>query len=258
MNASGNTLLAGAALAAISVSYGVFPVPSSDFADDFAIVYGSSVYDLYGMATRGEGSKWKSASDNVGTDQAGQPDQTVESTYWKVVATAHPNETSLTTTVSSDDLPPVIRLAGRELIENFGTLLQTEEVMEQVAQTFESYMDQYRALGIRALFLALSQTAVPSYISEPLWWHFLRALGTHRDAASNQIARNILLRELNSASGGRRSAAAVGLGGLRDGASLVALERRAKLEQNRFVTASLNAQIRMLRRYNGSSSEAAI
>lgn len=155
------------------------------------------------------------------------------------------------------EAPLLVRLTGREVIEGALRREQTEEVMDNVSDAFEAFLDQYGAPGILGLASALARTAASSDLLEPLWWQFLRALGKQRNPVADQAARRILIRQLGLSSGGRRSAAAAGLGGFRDFPALAALVQRAAVEQNKFVLATLMAHIRSIRRSNGLPSETA-
>jgi hypothetical protein len=168
-----------------------------------------------------------------------------------------PHQTTALPDTDILEAPLLVRLTGREVIEGALRREQTEEVMDNVSDAFEAFLDQYGAAGILGLASALARTAASSDLLEPLWWQFLRALGKQRNPVADQAARRILVRQLGLSSGGRRSAAAAGLGGFRDFAALAALVQRAAVEQNKFVLATLMAHIRSIRRSNGLPSETA-
>jgi hypothetical protein len=133
---------------------------------------------------------------------------------------------------------------AKELVSAFLEDVQTDEALERYELMISDIIDRYGQGGIAALEAQVSEeTAVG-----PLAWKFLNALGVRRGRLIDDVARGILLRNLDSRSAGRRSAAASALGSFPDGVVLAALERRAAIEKNRMVLATLNAHIRTLRR----------
>jgi hypothetical protein len=131
-----------------------------------------------------------------------------------------------------------------ELISVFLENVQTEETLERCELAISDIIDSYGKNGIAALEAQLLESAA----LEPLFWRFLTALGARRGDPTDQLAKQILLRHLNSSSAGRRAAATSALGAFSDGALLNDLERRAAVEKNRMVIATLNAHIRALKR----------
>jgi hypothetical protein len=227
-----------------------------------AVSYIGPLDGIYGTAVQRGSATTGNARDSIG-----------------LAATSHTNAQSVLTVTSRDlgyeqvrldpqqattlpsidilEAPLLVRLSGRDVIEGALRRQQNEEVMDHVSDTFEAFLDQYGAVGILGLASALARTAASSDLVEPLWWQFLRALGKRRNPIADQAARRILVRQLELSSGGRRSAAAAGLGGFGDPAALAALVQRARAEQNRFVLATLKAHIRSIRRANGLPSETA-
>lgn len=134
------------------------------------------------------------------------------------------------------------RLEVKELVSAFLDDVRTDETLERCELVISDIIDRYGKRGIAALQAEISEPAI-----EPLAWKFLNALGVRRGQSIDGVARSILLRHLNSRSAGRRSAAASALGAFPDAVVLAALERRAALENNRIVLATLKAHIRVLK-----------
>jgi hypothetical protein len=137
-----------------------------------------------------------------------------------------------------------------ELLSLFLENVQTEEIQDRCELIISGIIDSYGTSGIDALqahLVVQAQLVAPTL--EPLFWKFLTALGVRRGDPTDRIAKEILLRHLNSPSAGRRAASASALGAIPDAAVLTALERRAAVEQNRMVQATLNAHIRTLKRH---------
>ena len=131
-----------------------------------------------------------------------------------------------------------------DLLSLFLENVQTEEIQDRCELTISGIIDSYGTIGVAALEAQLAGPAL-----EPLFWKFLTALGVRRDEPTDRMAKEILLRQLDSPSAGRRAASASALGAISDAAVLTALERRAALEQNRMVKATLNAHIRTVKRH---------
>ena len=144
----------------------------------------------------------------------------------------------------SDEIISAPHSEVMELLSLFLENVQTEEIQERCEVTISAIIDTYGTIGIVALEAQLVGSAL-----EPLFWRFLTALGVRRGEPTDRMASEILLRQLNSPSPGRRAAAASALGAIPDAAVLTALERRAAVEQNRMVKATLNAHIRTLKRH---------
>ena len=145
-------------------------------------------------------------------------------------------------------------LAAHHLVSATLDELQTEDSLEQFQERAAEFIDDHGQAGILALDTRLLRSAAPT--TEPLARRFLRALGNRRSAPVDQATKHLLLVQLNSVSGGRRSAAASALGAFPSAAMLAALERRTEIEDNRIVRATLAAQIRVFRSNGLSSSKA--
>ena len=135
------------------------------------------------------------------------------------------------------------RVEAKELVTAFLEEVRTDETLERCELVISDIIDRYGMGGIAALQAEVFEAAV-----EPLAWKFLYALGVRRGQLVDDVARAILLSQLHSTSAGRRSAAASALGSFPDGVVLTALERQVAMEKNRMVLATLNAQIRTLKR----------
>jgi hypothetical protein len=131
--------------------------------------------------------------------------------------------------------------------------LQTEDNLEHFQEGASEFIDHHGKAGIVALETLLLRDANPT--KEPLARRFLRALGNQRSPAVDEAAKQLLLVQLDSVSGGRRSAAASALGAFSNASVLTALERRAAIEDNRIVRATLVAHIRVFRSNGASSSK---
>jgi hypothetical protein len=142
------------------------------------------------------------------------------------------------------------RVEAKELVSAFLEDVQTDETLERCESMISDIIDRYGKGGIAALEAHVFDDAVG-----PLTWKFLNSLGVRRGQPIDDVARGILLMHLDSTSAGRRSAAASALGSFPDGVVLAALERRAAIEKNRMVLATLNAHIRTLRRDAVSSAK---
>lgn len=130
-----------------------------------------------------------------------------------------------------------------DLLSLFLENVQTEEIQDRCELMISGIIDNYGTIGIAAL-----ETRLQGPPLEPLFWKFLTALGARRGEPTDGIAKEILLRQLDSPSAGRRAAAASALGAISGAAVLTALERRATIEQNRMVKATLSAHMRALKR----------
>jgi hypothetical protein len=226
-----------------------------------AVDYFGSLEGIYGTAIqRGStiGSESSESTVSLGARGGTRRDAGIQTTEQEFSQNVRYEQVQLdpqqTTALPSGDVleaPLLVRLSGREIIERALARQQTEEVMEHVSDALESFLDQHGAAGILGLAAALTRTSAGSDLVEPLWWEFLRALGKCRDPVSDQVARRILMKQLNLSSGGRRSAAAAGLGGFLDVPALIAIEQRVAVEENRFVLATLRAHVRAIRRKNG-------
>jgi hypothetical protein len=139
---------------------------------------------------------------------------------------------------------------AKELLSAFLEDVQTDETLERCELMISDIIDRYGKGGIAALEAHVFDDAVG-----PLAWKFLNSLGVRRGQPVDDVARGILLRHLDSTSAGRRSAAASALGSFPDRVVLAALERRAAIEKNRMVLATLSAHIRTLRRDAVSSAK---
>jgi hypothetical protein len=137
---------------------------------------------------------------------------------------------------------PESRFETKQLILEFLNNLQTEESMENYELAISDIIDRHGRTGIAALEAQLFRPPV-----EPLSWKFLGALGVRRGLPLDNVAKRILLSHINSTSAGRRSAATSALSAFPDAMVLEALERRAAIETNRIVLATLKAHIRVLR-----------
>jgi hypothetical protein len=138
---------------------------------------------------------------------------------------------------------PQSRFETRQLIVSYLEDRHTEESMEIFELEICDIIDRYEERGIAALETQLSEPDL-----EPLSWKFLAALGVRRGWPLDNLAKRILLGNLNSRSAGRRSAAASALGAFPDEVVLAALEHREAIETNRIVLATLKAHIRVLKR----------
>jgi hypothetical protein len=83
-----------------------------------------------------------------------------------------------------------------ELISVFLENVQTEEVLERYELAISDIIDSYGKNGMAALEVQLLESAA----LEPLFWKFLTALGARRGDPIDQLAKQILLRHLNSSS----------------------------------------------------------
>ena len=149
-------------------------------------------------------------------------------------------------------------MAGREadqILQETLEQVQTEESLEKFEVSAAEFVDGHGVTGIGVLESRLLRTGDAS--TEPLARRFLRALGAQRGAAIDGRATRLLIEQLNSPSGGRRSAAASALGAFPSRQILTALERRKEIETNRIVLATLEAHIRVFRS-NGVSSTKAV
>jgi hypothetical protein len=91
--------------------------------------------------------------------------------------------------------------------------------------------------------LSALQFAIASEGRKDVHWGFIRQLG-HPDLRPLLVeARPMLLRALNSPSGGDRSAAVAALAAIGDRPAKKAIADRARIEENRFVLAALKAYI---------------
>jgi hypothetical protein len=135
------------------------------------------------------------------------------------------------------------RVEAKELVSAFLEEVRTDEILERCELAISDIIDRHGKGGIAALQAEVFEPTV-----EPLAWKFLNALGARRGQPIDDVARAILLGHLGSTSAGRRSAAATALGSFPDRVVLTALERRAAIETNRIVLATLKAHIRTLRR----------
>ncbi len=149
----------------------------------------------------------------------------------------------------------VAGLEAQQLVNEALEELQTEEMLELFEVRSSEFIDQNGVAGIAAFETYLLRSTNP--VTEPLIRRFLRALGSVRTPAVDTVARQVLLSQLSSLSGGRRSAAASALGAFPSLATLVALEQRAAVENNRIVLATLQAHIRVFRANGLSSTQAA-
>jgi hypothetical protein len=145
--------------------------------------------------------------------------------------------------------PVITRDTSSQLVD-ISEDVQTDETLERCESMISDIIDRYGKGGIAALEAHVFDDAVG-----PLTWKFLNSLGVRRGQPIDDVARGILLMHLDSTSAGRRSAAASALGSFPDGVVLAALERRAAIEKNRMVLATLNAHIRTLRRDAVSSAK---
>jgi hypothetical protein len=134
------------------------------------------------------------------------------------------------------------RIEVRGLVSAFLKEVQTDETLERCELVISDIIDRFDKEGIAALQAELFEPAIKS-----LAWKFLYALGVRRGQPIDDVARGILLSQLDSTSAGRRSAAASALGSFPDEAVLTALQRRAAIEKNRMVLATLNAHIRTMK-----------
>jgi hypothetical protein len=132
--------------------------------------------------------------------------------------------------------------------------LQTVELLEAFEAKAAEFIDENGVIGISVLELRLLRAGDLS--TEPFARRFIRALGSPRGLAVDHVAMQLLIMQLNSTSGGRRSAAASALGVFRNDQVLAALEQRRQVENNRFVLATLDAHIRAFRPDGLSSSKA--
>ena len=172
-------------------------------------------------------------------------DTMIAPTVFNISGTRYINRPVVATDTPSllDDISEAC-VEAKELVSAFLEDVQTEETLERCELMISDIIDRYGKGGIAALEAhVFDEPAVG-----PLAWKFLNALGVRREQPIDDVARAILLSHLNSTSGGRRSAAASALGSYPDGVVLAALERRAAIEKNRMVLATLNAHIRTLRR----------
>jgi hypothetical protein len=215
----------------------------------FEGVYGRAIQDDHTASTASATSAFEQAMAGARTADPPKDGGFKQVSFLPQQATGRPEPSFV-------DAPLMVVLSGREIVRATVSRLNTEDLMEEVGETFEAFIDDNGTFGIKALLATLHGSSIDSDFAEPLWWRFLRALGKHRDATTDHTARGILISQINSPSGGRRSAAAAGLGGFRDASALAALKRRAEVERNRFVHATLEAHIRSIRRTNGLSSEA--
>jgi hypothetical protein len=178
-------------------------------------------------------------------------DTMIAPTVFNISGTRYVNRPVVATNRSSllDDISEA-RVEAKELVSAFLEDVQTEETLERCELMISDIIDRYGKGGIAALEAhVFDQPAVgPLACVGPLAWKFLNALGVRRGQPIDDVARAILLSHLDSTSAGRRSAAASALGSHPDGVVLAALERRAAIEKNRMVLATLNAHIRTLRR----------
>jgi hypothetical protein len=133
---------------------------------------------------------------------------------------------------------------AEELVAAFLEDVQTDETLERCELMISDIIDRYGKGGVAAVEAQVFDEPAVG----PLAWKFLNALGVRRGQPIDDVARAILLSNLDSTSAGCRSAAASALGSFPDGVVLAALERRAAIEKNRMVLATLNAHIRTLRR----------
>lgn len=135
------------------------------------------------------------------------------------------------------------RVEAKELVSAFLEEVRTDEILERCELAISDIIHRHGKRGIAALQAEVFEPTV-----EPLAWKFLNALGARRGQPIDDVARGILLNHLDSTSAGRRSAAASALGSSPDRVVLIALERRAAIEKNRMVLATVKAHIRTLRR----------
>ena len=152
---------------------------------------------------------------------------------------SHQNKTDSNSKL--DDIPAP-RVEAKELVSTFREDVRTEGALDRYELVISDIIDRYGTRGIAALQAEVFEPAI-----EPLGWKFLNALGVRRGQPIDNVARAILLRHLNSISAGQRSAAASALGAFPDAVVLAALERRAAVENNRIVLATLKAHIQVLK-----------
>jgi hypothetical protein len=162
------------------------------------------------------------------------------------VASALPTPQS-TTDVEADATTAILVSDGMEM-------LQTEEELEQFQDAVVEFLSQFGRDGITAMRRRLLHSNDPDM--EPFARRFLRALGQQRTAAFNVAATNLLVGQINSPSGGRRSAAAAALGAFPSSTIMVVLEERSAVETNRFVKAGIDANLRVFKANGISASKA--
>jgi hypothetical protein len=136
-------------------------------------------------------------------------------------------------------------LEAQHLLDTALNELQTEGMLEQLEAQTKEFIDRHGIAGIAVLEAKLIRPH-NDLATEPLARRFLRALGNPRTPTIDAAAKHLLLSQLASESGGRRSAAASALGAFPSAATLTALQKRATVEKNRIVLATLNAHIRVL------------
>ena len=167
--------------------------------------------------------------------------------------------TPATLPTSSDIIPseehnsPAPFMASR-LIADGLECMQTEDELDRFEAAAEEFIDQYGLSGIASLNRRLLDVRSPD--TEPLARKFMRALGRRRTPTIDAVLKRILIAQLHSTSGGRRSAAATALGAFPSIATLTAMEYRSAVEQNRFVLATIRANIRVFRSHGISAAQA--
>jgi hypothetical protein len=141
------------------------------------------------------------------------------------------------------------------LITDGMEMLQTEDELDQFQNAATEFLTLYDRDGISAMGRRLLHCNDPEL--EPLARRFLRALGQQRSPAFNGAATNTLLGQINSHSGGRRSAAAAALGAFPSPAIMLVLQDRSAVETNKFVKAGIDANLRVFKA-NGISAPKAV
>lgn len=144
-------------------------------------------------------------------------------------------------------------VAAEHLVREALGELQTEDNLDQFQENAVEFLDHHGLAGILALESQLLRFS--GYETEPLARRFLRALGSCRTPTVDEASMQILFVQLDSPSGGRRSAAASALGAFPSALTLTEFERRASVEKNRIVRATLQAHIRTFKANGLSSSK---
>jgi HEAT repeat protein len=131
------------------------------------------------------------------------------------------------------------------MIEQGMGSLQSDEELDEFQTALEDLIDRYGRDAIEALKQKLVGT--DALEKEPLVWRFLRALGHKRAFVTNVNAVQILIEQLESEYGGRRSAAAAALSAFPGNDTVSALQKLKRKEKNDFVLAGLEASLRVLK-----------
>jgi hypothetical protein len=152
------------------------------------------------------------------------------------------------------ELALMASVAAENLIRDALDELRTEDNLDLFQENAVEFLDHHGLAGILALDSQLLRFTV--HETEPLARRFLRALGSRRAPAIDEASMQILFVQLDSPSGGRRSAAASALGAFPSALTLAEFERRVTVEKNRIVHATLQAHIRTFKANGLSSSKA--